>query len=187
MNLEELKPEKKDEESSTAEPTPETEDSLTGETNEETQPEAEPTPEAEVAPEAERTFTQSEVNDLIKNRMLRFQEALLKKYNIGSMDELESYLQKGIGYDELKTLNDGMNEKYAFLKNNVDDNRIDDVRTYFKGKGMLMSDEELAKAIQTHPEWTKKASTLQSLGAEATNPPKEDLDARASKIFGVKF
>lgn len=180
MNIKEKEPEKEND--STAEPAPETEDSLTGEkTNEELEPAAEATPEAE------RVFTQSEVNDLIKSRMNRFQEALLKKYGMSSLDELEGYLQKGIGYDELKAQGDKMNEKYAFLKNNVDDNRIDDIRTYFKGKGILMNDEELAKAIETHPEWLKKASTLKSLGAEATTPPKEDLDARASKIFGVKF
>ena len=63
--------------------------------------------------------------------------------------------------------------------------QLEDVETYFKGKGIDIDENTLAEELKGHPEWIKKAATVQSIGAEASPSPSVDERSIASKIFGV--
>ena len=75
-------------------------------------------------------------------------------------------------YDEIVKENKALKEKIAFSENGILADKQDDVRTYFKGKGLEMSDEALKSVIQTHPEWIAKKeaeaprTTIIPLGGE---------------------
>ena len=79
-------------------------------------------------------------------------------------------------------------EENSFLKNNVNPDRYDDIRTYFKGKGLDFSNESLLEAIKTHPEWINpsNATTIKSLGLEEHKKAPDVSEKQiASKFLGV--
>ena len=119
-----------------------------------------------------KTFTQDEVNEIVKKRLDKHTNSTLKQYNLESLEELESLLTKGREYqklfeelEQLKNQNKELVEKDLFSTNKIDENRFDDVRTYFKGKELDMTAESLAQALATHPEWVKKIAQVE-IGAE---------------------
>lgn len=154
---------------------------------------ADPTPapvsaDPATAPITERTFTKSQINLLMKSRMQRYVDSLLKKYGVKDFNEMEGYLTKGRGYDELKSQLDQLTEMYAFSSNNIDPERYDDIKTHFRGKGMTLNSEELAKVLATHPEWARKSSpttTIKEIGASANPAQPVSNAALASKFLGV--
>lgn len=104
---------------------------------------------------------QARVNDIIRERLAKDRIARLKKYGFTTDEELDSIIEKGKKYDELKTLNDSLiidRENYYFLKANVKSEKIDDVKTYFKGKGLEFTLDNLFEILKTHPEWIKESS-----------------------------
>ena len=115
----------------------------------------------------------------------------IKQYNLESLEELESLLTKGRDYqkvfeelEKLKATNRELLEKDLFNSNKIDENRFDDVRTYFKGKELELSKESLAQALATHPEWVKKIAQVE-IGAE--KQPKnlqDDAEQERRRIFG---
>lgn len=138
-----------------------------------------------------KTFTQDEVNEIVKKRLDKHTNSTLKQYNLESLEELESLLTKGRDYqkvfeelEKLKATNRELIEKDLFNSNKIDENRFDDVRTYFKGKELELSAESLAQALTTHPEWVKKIAQVE-IGAE--KQPKDlhsDLENERKRIFG---
>lgn len=138
-----------------------------------------------------KTFTQDEVNEIVKKRLDKQNNSLLKQYNLESNEELESLISKGRDYqklveelEQLKVQNKELVEKDLFSSNKIDENRFDDVRTYFKGKELDMSAETLAQALSTHPEWVKKIAEVE-IGAEKQNKNlQSDLEQERRRIFG---
>lgn len=112
----------------------------------------------------------SKVNDIVRDRLAQDRMSRLKKYGYTTEEELDSIVEKGKKYDELKMLNDDLlkdRENFYFLKARVKDEKIDDVKTYFKGKGLDFTLDNLIDLVKTHPEWLKeevKGNTIRTFG-----------------------
>lgn len=127
---------------------------------------------------AEIDFSEAQklkVNDIVRERLNQDRMSRLKKYGYATEDELDSIVEKGKKYDELKTLSEELlkdRESLYFLKARIKDEKIDDVKTYFKGKGLDLTLEQLIELTKTHPEWLKpevKGNTLKTLGFNNQN------------------
>ncbi len=147
---------------------------------------------------SERSFTQGEVNEMMRKRLDGAKERIYKRLGVKSDDDLDALVQRVKGYDEMKSGYDalkdevkGLREQSALRGNSVLPEREDDVRTYFKGKGLEMTDEALKKALETHPEWIAKATapgkttTVVPLGSQSEDAPKPSEEEEAAKMFGL--
>lgn len=149
----------------------------------------------------ERTFTQSQVNELMKKRVDRSHNAFFTRYGVKDLAELDDMFGKVNSYDSLQKEYDDfklanadkdnqireLTKKYAYKVGNVNPEKTNDIETYFKGKNLEIDENTLAEELKTHPEWVTKVSSIQPLGAESA--PTQTVDERelASKYFGVNF
>lgn len=148
--------------------------------------------------EQEKLYNKQQVIEMMKRRVNRSHSAFFKRYgveNLQGLDELfEKSKQFGSMNDEfgkIQLRNSELMRENAFLRNNIDPNRYDDIIAYFKGKDMDFSEEELLKALPTHNEWLKQTApamtTIKSLGSEAHTMPKANESELASRLLGVKL
>lgn len=154
-----------------------------------------PVEEQQSAPE--RRYTKQEVIDMMKRRVARSHGAFFKRYGVENLQGLDDLFDKskkfGSMNDEfgkIQLRNSELMRENAFLRNNIDPNRYDDIIAYFKGNDLEFSEEELLKALPTHNEWLKQttpAMTIKSLGSEAHTMPKADEADIAGRLLGVKF
>lgn len=151
---------------------------------------------AEEAQEAlPKTFTQDEVNQIVKERLDRQTERFLKRLSLESMDGIDQLLEHANGYTEAQELmtryqleNEDLRQQIAFRDNGVDPNRYDDVKAYFKGKGLDLTADELKAQLETHPEWAIKkpqTTTIRQLSPEKSAPKAVDEWQQAKKYFGL--
>lgn len=149
----------------------------------------------------ERTFTKDQVNKIMQRRVERSHNAFFTRYGVKDLQELDNLVGQSRSYGPLnekygeleKTHNDllgthkDLTKRYAFLLSNIDESRIPDIETYFKGKDIEIDENTLANELKTHPEWVKKSGPIQFIGAEST--PSPDIDERevAGKILGVNL
>lgn len=154
-------------------------------------------------PASEQTFTQEQVNEIVRKRLERSDSKFFESYGVKDKNELDELVKKSKGYDELntkytemsqsyegmKTENLTYKEKILFFENNILNERQEDVKVYFKGKGIDFTDENLKKELETHPEWCKKeeVTTIQTLGSDQgkgkQTPDEKEI---AAKYFGFK-
>lgn len=154
-----------------------------------------PTVEQTVTPE--RRYTKNEVIDMMKRRVGRSHNAFFKRYgveNLQGLDELfEKSKQFGSMNDEfgkIQLRNSELMRENAFLRNNINPDKYNDIIAYFKGNDLEFSEDELLKQLPTHSEWLKQAApatTIKSLGSEAHTMPKPNEADLAGKLLGVKF
>lgn len=150
---------------------------------------------AESQTTAEKTLTESQVNDIIVKRLAKQTESFYKKYGVADEKGLEDLIAKAKGYDELNEKytalsgkNSELNEKVLFGTNSIKQDREDDVRTYFKGKSLEMTDEALKEALKTHSEWVEAKPTAPMPMGNTGTPKQEDDELElASKLFGMKL
>lgn len=146
----------------------------------------------EEEPKAEKTFTQEQVNAFVQNRL----SAIYGGYGVKDKAELDELVQKSRDYDELKTRYDSLekdhyskSEQLTFIENDINPERYDDIRVYFKGKELVFNAENLIKELETHPEWIKpkveKPVTTITVGKSKQEKPTEDEKQKAFKLFGV--
>lgn len=148
----------------------------------------------------EKTFTQKQVDDLIKARLERRNKSLLKRYGVEKSSDLDNLVGKSQAYDVMKERytaikdeNAQLKERIAFLTNNINPDREDDIRAHFKGKDIVFNEENLVKELGTHPEWLKAVegdttpkTTIKKLGIEHKEGNKPESDAeKMSRIFGI--
>jgi hypothetical protein len=152
-------------------------------------------------PPEEKTFTKTEVNDLMAKRVKRSHQSFFNRYGVKDLNELDDLVGRAGSYDSTKKNYDSLNEiynslnnqhkelnkKYAYKVGGIDENRIPDIEAYFKGRGIDIDENSLTEELKNHPEWIKKISTIQNMGAEITPPTQPDEKELASKIFGVKL
>ena len=74
-----------------------------------------------------------------------------------------------------------------FNSNSIKSDREDDVRTYFKGKALEMTDEALKEALKTHSEWAESRTIPVPMGNSGTPKQEDDELELASKLFGMKL
>lgn len=153
------------------------------------------TPTENTSEELEKTFNQKQVDEIIGNRVKR----IFKRYGVedkNGLDELvgkaQSYDIMRERYDSLTNENAQLKEKIAFLENNINPERQEDIRAYFKGKDMEFSNDNLKTELQTHPEWLKVAeksntpiTTIEKLSPERGKVETEESeDSQWKKLFG---
>ena len=145
--------------------------------------------------EEEEKFTQSQVNDIVTRRLAKQAEAFYKKYGVNDEEGLNAIVGKAKDYDnlskkygELSDKSSEVNEKYLFNTNSIKKDREDDVRTYFKGKGLQLTDENIKEALKTHAEWSS-APVNNPLPVGNGGAPKveEDEIDIASRLFGINL
>ena len=129
--------------------------------------------------EKPKTFTQEQVNKIMRSRLERDRLSFLNRYGVKDRDGLDSLIGKAQSYDIMKeryiaskTKISELEERLAFMSNGINPDREDDIRAYFKGKGLEFNEEALINALETHPEWRKVV--------ESDNKPKTTIE-----VFGV--
>lgn len=146
------------------------------------------------------TFTQSQLNDIVRARLDKQQLRFFGRYNVKNRDELDALVGKSQAYDIMKERYTGMNEKnneltreLAFLRNNVNPTRKDDIMAYFKGKSLDFNEDNLKNEISTHPEWLnpvkvdeKPKTTIATMGSDnSVEKPKISEKDEMARIFGL--
>lgn len=148
-----------------------------------------------------QSFTQEQVNQIVRERLDRDRKGIYGKLGVSDDAGLEEIIKK-VGdydgfkskYDALASDNESLKEKIMFYENGVLPSREDDVRVYFKGKGVAMTSDSLKTALETHPEWLKgaeapsdggKKTTVMPIGSAKSEEPKESEQEAAAKLFGL--
>lgn len=140
----------------------------------------------------DRTFTRDEVTKILRNRLDRYQNSVYRKYGVKNLDEFNSLFEKAKGYDDVIKSRDEALETVAFLRNNINPDKYDDVKTYFKGKGLQFTEDALKQQLESHPEWLKKTSsvnqkpvtTITPVGTGTKGPITTGETELAKKIYG---
>lgn len=144
--------------------------------------------ENEPVKESEKTFTQDDVNNIVVGRL----SSIYKGYGVKDKAELDLLVQKANGFDELKTNFDSLSiehqntkDKLVFLENNINPERYDDVKAYFKGKEIVFNAENLIKEIETHKEWLNVPKSTFKVGNVQQEQISNKTDKeRAMELFG---
>ena len=152
-------------------------------------------PEQTTAAPTERTFTQDELNAIVKERLDRQTAKFLQRLELESMDGIDQLLEHAKGYSEAQELmtryqleNEDLRQQIAFRDNDVNQAKVDDIRAYFKGKGLELNAESLKEQLETHPEWLiqkPKTTTIRQLSPEKNAPKSVDEWEIARKYFGL--
>lgn len=146
-------------------------------------------------------FTQEQVNDIVRKRVERTKKSYYSRYGVNDLDELDEMIGKSQAYevmkmhrDNLLQENNSLKEKMAFIDNNINPTRYDDIRAYFKGKELVFNDENLKQELSSHPEWLNVISkkdeapktTITTLGVEHSNKVvQETPEEKRRRIFGI--
>lgn len=148
----------------------------------------------------EQTFTKERVNELMKKRVERSHQSFFKRYGVKDLTELDNLVGKSRSYDPLKKIHDehiakyealqqehnGLNEKYLFETSNINPEKYDDVRTYFKGKNLNLDANTLASELNNHQDWLNKVSTFQQIGnVGSLGNTIDDEKALAEQFLGL--
>lgn len=167
-----------------------------------------------------KTYTSEQVTDLMKKRIERSHNAIFNRYGVKSFEELDAICKgyrdndaerlKQLGlenwdqlaermktyqnqtdeFGKLSIRNSELLRENAFLKNNINPEKYEDIIAHFKGKNVDFSEEELIKALSTHPEWLNKEpikTTLKAhLGVSGTGKPVETDEQKYQRLFWSK-
>lgn len=163
-----------------------------------------PTPAAEVTAQdqpKERLYSKAEVQNLMRRRVERSHKAFFTRYGVETLKDLDELMNKSKSFNDMQTeygaiqlRNSELARENAFLRNNINPDKYDDIITHFKGAGIDFSEEQLLEALKTHPEWLKvqeerkpTTTTITKMGSEAHTPNGPLEKERAEKLLGVKF
>lgn len=169
------------------------------ENQEQEQEETTAAPEQEEAQKSSKTFTQEQVNKLVRDRLERQNKSTFARYGVNDIGGLDELINKAHSYDVMKEQyesmeleNTGLKESLAFIRNGINPDRESDIRAHFKGKELELTEENLVSELETHPEWRKVVeddktpkTTIQTLGFEHKrgSQPETD-DEKMNRIFG---
>lgn len=146
-----------------------------------------------------QSFTQEQVNDIVRQRLERQTSKFYGRYGVKGKDELDVLVGKANSYDIMKERYEGMeatnkqlSEKLIFIENNINPERYEDVKAYFKGKELELNAENLGKELSMHNEWlnvvkeeSSPTTTIKSLGIDReVKQPLETDDEKMVRIFG---
>lgn len=153
------------------------------------------------ADKPELKFTKDQVNELMTKRVARSHKAFFDRYGVKDMAELDALFAKASDFDgvkakldelepkysDLETNHKDLAKKYAYKVGNINPDKIADIETYFKGKGIDIDENTLNEELKTHSDWVAKPVTpvIESMGAEVVPSGGVDEKEIASGIFGV--
>lgn len=140
----------------------------------------------------DRTFTRDEVTKILKKRLDRYQNSMYTKYGVKDSSGLDELFNKAKEHDDIIKARDEALEKVAFMGNNINPDKYDDIRTYFKGKGLQFTEDELKRQLESHPEWIKQTqqsvnkpvTTVTPIGTPSNGPVDKSEHDLAKRIFG---
>lgn len=161
-----------------------------GATVEEVAEQATPSGGAEAKPETPRTFTQDEVNEIIRERLSRYDRKVAEEIG-GSLEDtkgkLEALAKLQSDYDTLKASYDELYRERTFDQFGIDPERSGDIDAIMKSKNMDFTAHNLEQLLSTHPEWRKQTTAFQQVGAPRgdANPQGESEREKASRLFGL--
>lgn len=154
----------------------------------------------------EKTFTQTELDRIIRERIERERNSTIKKwcdkYGVENEESLDSAFLKSLSYDtmkeeyeSIKSAKQELENKLAFIENNIEPTKQDDVMAHFKGKGIEFNDENLKAELSTHPEWlkVKEVSNKPTTTITPISPDREEIKPQKTekeemeKLFGMKL
>lgn len=141
-----------------------------------------------------KTFTQEQVNEIVRERLERDHASLLKQLGEENWENVAANLKKGKGYDELakksgetaKALEEA-NRRICFASNNLNPERESDIRAILKGKGLEFNDENVKKELPTHPEWALQKGAAPVIGSVSPKKEEDVEKQMAEKIWRLKF
>lgn len=141
--------------------------------------------------EPERTFTQSQVNELVgkarmEGRQSGYDQARKEaydRYGVKDEDELDGLFQNGSRYSELSQRYDDYGNQLteakselAMMKSGISDDRQADVRAILGANGLDVTEENIKAFLPTHPEWTEKPDDAKA--GQATQIPQPNPSAQ---------
>lgn len=139
-----------------------------------------------------KTFTEQELNEIVRNRLIRQKSRLHQQLGVESDEAINELIEKVKKADELKSIVDSLQnentlykEQLTFIENNIDIKRYDDVKAYFKGKELSLTPETLKAELITHPEWIAQKS-VQTIGGQRQSAPVKDERKSALELFGIR-
>lgn len=146
----------------------------------------------------ERRYSRDEVTSMMRKRVERSHRNFFTRYGVTDLKGLDDlfenskrFSQMNDEFGKIQLRNSELMRENAFLKNNINPDKYDDIIAHFKGNNVDFSEDELVKALINHPEWLKAqgpaTTTIKTMGAESHLITKPDDASRASKLLGVKF
>lgn len=142
----------------------------------------------------ETTFTQEQVNDIVRERLERNRNSIYSRYGVNGKDELDALVGKAQSYDVMNEQYNSMTEELnaikqenAFLKNDVNLEKKDDILAYFKGKGIELNADTLKQELETHKEWenvNKNTTTIEALSSEESHNTELSDKEKVLRMFG---
>lgn len=143
-----------------------------------------------------KEFTKEDVKKIMQKRINRSHQSFYNRYGVKDLDELDSKFalvdQLTKEKEELASQNNELLNKLAFVENDINPERIEDILAYFKGKDLVFNDENLKAELATHPEWKNikvvdKTPTTTIKEMSPTRSIKtEDEESDVAKLFGLQ-
>jgi len=147
-----------------------------------------------------KTFTQDQVNELVRKRIERERSKVYERYGVGDKKGLDDLISKSQSYDVMKERieairqqNAQMTQKLAFIENNINPDKEGDVLAHFKGKDMSLDSATLKSELATHPEWlkvktveNKPITTIKNISTERGKTDEVNEKEEIAKLFGLE-
>jgi hypothetical protein len=150
-----------------------------------------PQPQRPVDPKTQ--LRQRILNSIVQRRVGETKQSIYNQLGVKSEQELNSLLNKVKGYEELNGKFYAINTELSTLKaekvaaaSGVRNEKVDDLLTYLKGKGLEFTPENIQQAAQGHPEWLAqqeavKPATIGKVGQQQ-QPTTSDIE-KARNLF----
>ena len=145
-------------------------------------------PSASGAESQAKTYTEEQLNAMFQDRVNRAKKSteaeILKAYGVGSREELDSLVSEGKKSPEYKKALEAQaqgKEQLAFALNGIDPEMEDDIRFFFKGKGLELNDANLKAELENgkHRHWKKEGNVAQP------SPKQDTAQAQTATKSGV--
>lgn len=138
---------------------------------------------------------QKVLNNIVQRRIGETKQSIYKQLGVQDEQQLQDLLGKVKGYEELNSKFYNLNTELTTLKaekvaaaSGVKPEKIDDLLTYLKGKGLEYTAENIQQAVQGHPEWITnqaeavvKPATIGKVGQQQ-QPTTSDIE-KARQLF----
>jgi len=100
------------------------------------------------------------LNNIVQRRIGETKQSIFKQLGIQNAEQLQELLGKVKSYEDLNSKFYNINTELTTLKaekvatsSGVKPEKVDDLLTYLKGKGLEYTAENIQQAVATHPEW----------------------------------
>jgi hypothetical protein len=133
------------------------------------------------------------LNSIVQRRVGETKQSIFNQLGVKSEQELNALLEKVKGYEELNGKFYAINTELSTLKaekvasaSGVRAEKVDDLLTYLKGKGLEYTPQNIQQAAQGHPEWLAqqeavKPATIGKVGQQQ-QPTTSDIE-KARNLF----